>query len=459
MKILVVDDQEAVREALQLLFTVHDLPALTARSREEVLHLVATDDIGVVLQDMNFSELTTSGQEGTDLFRAVKALDPDLPVVLMTAWTSLEAAVALIKEGAADYIAKPWDDEKLVRTVTNLLRLRSAEQENTRLLAQTSRARQALVQSHDLCGLIYQSVQMHDVVSLAVHVAPSEAAVLISGPTGAGKEKLAEIIHANSRRKDRPFVKVNAGGLPDELLQAELFGAEPGAYTGSTKLRIGRFEAADGGTLFLDELGNLSPSGQMKLLRVLQTGEFERLGSSTTREVDVRILSATNADLRKEIAAGRFREDLFFRLNVIELKLPPLSERPDDIAPLAETFLAQHANGSASFRLAENVAQALAQYEWPGNVRELQNRIHRAALVCKDGIVRVQDLALPSAGQDQPVPAGPRAADPERVDIEAALVQASGVVAKAAARLGMSRQALYRRMERVGIVLERRPKP
>jgi DNA-binding NtrC family response regulator len=262
MKILVVDDQEAVREALQLLFTVHGLPALTASTRDEVLHLVATDDIGVVLQDMNFSEQSTSGKEGTDLFRAIKALDPDLPVVLMTAWTSLEAAVALIKEGAADYIAKPWDDDKLLRTVENLLRLRAAEQENTRLLAQTTRARQALSQGYDLRGLVYRSAQMHDVVSLAVHVAPSEAAVLISGPTGAGKEKLAEIIHANSRRKDRPFVKVNAGGLPDELLQAELFGAEPGAYTGATKLRIGRFEAADGGTLFLDELGNLSQIGR-----------------------------------------------------------------------------------------------------------------------------------------------------------------------------------------------------
>ncbi|MFL5445762.1 MAG: sigma-54-dependent transcriptional regulator [Myxococcales bacterium] len=458
MKILVVDDQEAVREALQLLFTVHGLPALTASTRDEVLHLVSTDDIGVVLSDMNFSEQSTSGKEGTDLFRAIKALDPDLPVVLMTAWTSLEAAVALIKEGAADYIAKPWDDDKLVRTVENLLRLRAAEQENTRLLAQTTRARQALSQGYDLRGLVYRSAQMHDVVSLAVHVAPSEAAVLISGPTGAGKEKLAEIIHANSRRKDRPFVKVNAGGLPDELLQAELFGAEPGAYTGATKLRIGRFEAADGGTLFLDELGNLSPSGQMKLLRVLQTGEFERLGSSTTRKVDVRILSATNADLRKEIAAGRFREDLFFRLNVIELRLPPLSERPDDVVPLAETFLAQHANGGPAFRLATHVASALAQYEWPGNVRELQNRIHRATLVCKDFVVTAQDLALPAAGQVQPLPPGLRAADPERGDIEAALVQASGVVAKAAAGLGMSRQALYRRMERLGIVLERRPK-
>jgi DNA-binding NtrC family response regulator len=202
----------------------------------------------------------------------------------------------------------------------------------------------------------------------------------------------------------------------------------------------------------------MSASGQMKLLRVLQTGEFERLGSSTTRKVDVRILSATNADLRKEIAAGRFREDLFFRLNVIELRLPPLSERPDDILPLAETFLAQHKDGGTAFKLADNVALALAQYDWPGNVRELQNRIQRATLVCKDRKVTAQDLALPAAGQIQPAPPGPRAADPERGDIEAALLEASGVVAKAAARLGMSRQALYRRMERLGIVLERKPK-
>jgi len=458
MKVLIVDDQDAVREALELLFTVQGLSVLNASSREEVMHFVSTEEVGVVLQDMNFSEQSTSGQEGADLFRAVKALDPDLPVVLMTAWTSLEAAVSLVKEGAADYIAKPWDDEKLVRTVKNLLRLRSAEQENTRLLAQTSRARHSLTQEHDLCGVVYRSAQMHDVVSLAVHVAPSEAPVLISGPTGVGKEKLAEIIQANSRRKQQPFVKVNAGGLPDELLQAELFGAEQGAYTGSSKLRIGRFEAAHGGTLFLDELGNLSLSGQMKLLRVLQTGEFERLGSSTTRKVDVRILSATNADLRKEIAAGRFREDLFFRLNVIELRLPPLSERPDDVGPLAETFLAQNAAGGSAFKLAENVATALMQYEWPGNVRELQNRIQRATLVCRDRIVTVADLALPAAGLEQPAPAGMRAADPERNDIELALVNAGGVVAKAAARLGMSRQALYRRMERLGGVLERRPK-
>ena len=455
MKVLIVDDQPAVREALQLLFSLHDLPVLTAATTKEVLHLVATEDVGLLLQDMNFSEQTTSGQEGESLFRAVKKLDPDLPVVLMTAWTSLEAAVQLIKEGASDYIAKPWDDEKLVRTVKSLIRLRALEQENTRLNAQTSRARLELSQGRDLCGLVYRSPRMHDVVSLAVHVASSDAPVLILGPTGAGKEKLAEIVHANSRRKGQPFVKVNAGGLPDELLQAELFGAEPGAYTGATRLRIGRFEAANGGTLFLDEVGNISASGQMKLLRVLQTGEFERLGSSATRKVDVRILSATNADLRRDIAAGKFREDLYFRLNVIELKLPPLSERQEDIAPLAERFLAQH---GASFRLAEGVSAALAQHEWPGNVRELQNRLQRATLVCRDQVIALADLGLPEGGETQAPPSGPRLPDPERADIEAALVTARGVVAKAAATLGMSRQALYRRMERLGVVLERRPK-
>src|SRR3954465_10235121 len=458
LKVLIIDDQPAVRTALETLFEVHELPAVSVATPEEALHLLATEDIGAVVQDMNFTQENTDGAEGTALFRRIRALDPAMPVLLMTAWTALEAAVTLIKEGATDYIAKPWDDDKLVRTVKNLVNLRSLRQENTRLRAQGSRARQALSQGYDLRGLVYRSAQMHDVVSLAVHVAPSEAAVLISGPTGAGKEKLAEIIHANSRRKDRPFVKVNAGGLPDELLQAELFGAEQGAYTGSSKLRIGRFEAAHGGTLFLDELGNLSLSGQMKLLRVLQTGEFERLGSSTTRKVDVRILSATNADLRKEIAAGRFRGDLFFRLNVIELRLAPLSERPDDVGPLAETFLAQNAAGGSAFKLAENVGTACMQYEGPGNVRELQNRIQRATLVCRDRIVTVADLALPAAGLEQPAPAGMRAADPERNDIELALVNAGGVVAKAAARLGVGRQALSRRMERLGIVLERRPK-
>ncbi|MEO8212524.1 MAG: sigma-54 dependent transcriptional regulator, partial [Myxococcales bacterium] len=338
-KVLIVDDQPAVRTALQLLFDLHGLSTLAVSGAAQALDVIADEDIGVVVHDMNFTHDSTNGEEGVALFRAIKKLDPDLPTVLLTAWGSLETAVQLIKEGANDYMAKPWDDQKLVRTVQNLVQMRDLHQENRRMRGQSLRRRRTLAARYDLRGLIYESEQMHNVVSLAVTVATSDAPVLITGANGSGKEKLAEIIQANSRRKNGAFVKVNAGALPDHLLEAELFGAEAGAFTGATKLRMGRFEAAHGGTLFLDEIGNLSPAGQAKLLRVLQTGEFERLGSSVTRKVDVRIVSATNVDLQAAIVEGRFREDLFFRLNVIELHIPPVADRPDDLLPLAEHFL------------------------------------------------------------------------------------------------------------------------
>ncbi|HYO98576.1 MAG TPA: sigma-54 dependent transcriptional regulator, partial [Polyangiaceae bacterium] len=393
LKVLVVDDQEAVRTALQVLFDVNDIPCITAASPEEALRLVRTEDIGVVVQDMNFDAGTTSGEEGIALFGQIHALDPDLPVILVTAWTSLELAIELVKQGAADYIAKPWDDDKLVTTVNNLLRLRALRQENTRFRARDARRRSELLARFELRGLVYNSREMHDLVSLAVHVAPSDVPVLITGPNGSGKEKLAEIVQANSRRRDKPFVRVNAGALPDQLLEAELFGAEAGAFTGATKLRIGRFEAAHGGTLFLDEIGNLTASGQMRLLRVLQTGDFERLGSSTTRHADIRLVSATNCDLRAEIAAGRFREDLYFRLNVIELSVPSLGDRVDDVLPLATHFLGCHAQAHALDFTPEAEA-ALEHHEWPGNVRELENRIQRAVLVCQSDRITPADLGL-----------------------------------------------------------------
>jgi DNA-binding NtrC family response regulator len=465
MKALVVDDQEAVRTALQLLLELHGIDCVVAPSPAEALRLVRTDDVGVVIQDMNFSKDTTSGDEGIALFREIHTLDPDLPVILLTAWTSLETAVTLVREGAADYLAKPWDDQKLIVTVQNLLSLRQARDENARLRGHDQRVRSEIEKRVDLKGLVYRSRRMHELVSLAVHVAPSDAPVLISGPNGSGKERLAEIVQASSRRADKPFVKVNAGGLPDQLLEAELFGAEAGAFTGATKLRVGRFEAAHGGTLFLDELGNLSLTGQMKLLRVLQTGEFQRLGSSVTRTADVRLVSATNADLRAEISAGRFREDLYFRLNVIELLVPPLASRPEDIRPLAEHFLSRHGSSRPAELLPEAVA-ALERHDWPGNVRELENRIQRAVLVCEGGTIRAADLGLDSgsaASQAELAPAsgeGPMStgtlSEVEREAIEAALGRARGVVSRAAAELGLSRQALYRRMERLGIELERR---
>jgi DNA-binding NtrC family response regulator len=467
-KVLIVDDQGAVRTALEVLFELHGMSTVVADSPARALVAIAEDDIGVVVQDMNFGRDQTSGSEGVELFRAIRKLDPDLPVMLMTAWTSLETAVQLVKEGASDYFGKPWDDEKLVVGVQNLLRLHELRRDNQRLRAHQERGRRELAARADLDALVYSSAVMHQLVSLAVQVAPSDAAVLITGPNGSGKERLAHIVQANSRRKAGPFVKVNAGALPDELLEAELFGAEAGAYTGAGKLRVGRFEAADGGTLFLDEIGNLSPSGQMKLLRVLQTGEFERLGSSRTQRVDVRLISATNADLPRAIREGRFREDLYYRLNVIELTIPPLCQRPDDVLPLARHFLAQHASSAVS-AFDTGAEHALVAHDWPGNVRELENRIRRALLLAGERICAA-DLGLAARSTQEPPASSLPSTEPsslqpgsdsprERQQIEEALARAQGVVSRAAAELGMSRQALYRRMERLGMTLERRVKP
>ena len=474
--VLVVDDQQAIRTALVVVLELHGIGCLEASSPTQALDVIRREDVGVVIQDMNFTTDTTSGAEGIQLFHAIRALDPDLPVILLTAWTSLESAVTLIKEGAADYIAKPWDDQKLVLSVQNLLALRQARFEALRLQSRDLLAREELARRFDLRGLVYRSRAMHEAVSLAVHVAASDAAVLITGPNGSGKEKLAEIVQANSRRKEQPFISVNAGGLPDQLLEAELFGAEPGAYTGATKLRVGRFEAAHQGTLFLDELGNLSLAGQMKLLRVLQTGEFQRLGSSATRRADVRLISATNADLKTEILANRFREDLYFRLNVIELRVPSLAQRPEDVQLLARHFLSRHAP-ERSLAFTPEALAALEQHDWPGNVRELDNRIQRAVLVCEGGPIATGHLGLSERTEGVPVsvlpssasaalPAGPPSsaapsvpnplADAERAVVESALERAQGVVSRAAAELGLSRQALYRRMDRLGIAIERR---
>ena len=465
--VLIVEDDPAVAEALALLLDLHDIPSRVARSPAEALAAVGEGRVRLVVQDMNFRPGATSGEDGAALFRDLRRLDPALPVLLMTAWTSLETAVELVKEGAADYIAKPWDDAKIVVTVQNLLKLNALGRENVRLRARSERARSALAAEHDLCGMVYESAELHEVVQLAVHVAPSDVPILVTGPNGAGKERLAQIVQANSRRKQKPFVTVNAGALPDNLLEAELFGAEAGAFTGATKMRVGRFEAAHEGTLFLDEIGNLTPSGQMKLLRVLQTGEFERLGSSTTRKVDVRIISATNADLPAMIREGKFREDLYFRLNVIELSLPPLCDRQDDILPLARHFVKTHATGEPP-ELDPSAEQALLEYDWPGNVRELENKVQRALLVSAGGPIGAAHLGLGDSGRRPSKPpsrtlppkgrerAPGQGDDPERRQVEVALARAEGVVSRAAASLGLSRQALYRRMERLGIAVERR---
>lgn len=458
-RVLIVEDQPAVARALRLLLELRNIEVTSTGDPDEALQHVRTGEIDLVLQDMNLTPGATAGDERIDLFRKLRALDPDLPILLITAWTSLETAVQLVKEGATDYLAKPWNDEKLLATVRNLLKLRALRRENDRLRLEKAASRSELEHRYDLCGMVYESAEMARVVSLALQVAGSDVAVLITGPNGVGKEKIAEILHANSRRKQRAMTRVNVGALPDELLESELFGAQPGAYTGATRLRIGRFETANGGTLFLDEIGNLSPAAQAKLLRVLQSGEFERLGSSETIRVDVRVLCATNADLKSAIRKGSFREDLYFRLNVIEIDVPPLRQRRDDILPLAETFLRAYSGGSGSHLTADS-RNALLRYDWPGNVRELQNRVQRAAVVAARNEITPEDLGLSAARGEplEPLSSSVSAERMEKTSIEEALLRAGGSVSKAAEQLGLSRQSLYRKMEKLGIILERRPR-
>jgi DNA-binding NtrC family response regulator len=444
--ILVIDDNAGVCQALEVLFSLHDLHTIVANSPDQGLALLRAEPVDLVIQDMNFSADTTSGDEGKALFEAIRRHDPDVPVILFTAWTDLESAVELVKAGAADYIAKPWDDDKLVATARNLLELRAVSRAQQRLLGERRQRRQSLAAEYDLCGTVYESEAMHDVLLMAARVAGSDVPVLITGPNGAGKEKIAQVVQANSRRASAPFLTVNMGALPSELMESELFGAEAGAYTGANKARAGRFEVADGGTLFLDEIGNLSLPGQAKLLRVLQTGEFERLGSNVTRRTSVRVLSATNMDLKEAIAAGTFREDLFYRLNVIELRIPALAERPDDILPLARHFLGDN------YDIPAETERAMLAYPWPGNVRELRNAMERARVLATGRRIAPDLLGLEKLESGGPARDTPASADSiDRRQLQEALVRHDGIVARAARDLGLSRQAFYRRMDKHGI--------
>nr|WP_315476526.1 sigma-54 dependent transcriptional regulator [uncultured Undibacterium sp.] len=442
--VLIIDDNPSIAMALDVLLSLHDISSFSAQSPEQGLALLEQHAIDLVIQDMNFTEDTTSGEEGVALFKKIRALHPDLPVILLTAWTHLDAAVDLIKAGAADYLAKPWHDQRLVASVKNLIELGQVNRALQHRVQRERKQKRELETKYDLRNFVWQDPATERVLGMACQVAKSDVSILITGPNGAGKERIAEIVQANSKVKDGPFVVLNCGAIPAELIEAELFGAEAGAYTGATKAREGKFEAADGGTLFLDEIGNLPLAGQIKLLRVLETGRFERLGSNKERQVKVRVMSATNADLPAMIKAGQFREDLFYRLNVIQLNLPALAERPDDILPLAKAFLEDGKTLNAS-------AQAnLLAHAWPGNVRELKNVMQRACLLAGTDDIKAEDLGLPIARLVTNTAASGDA-EPDREAIEQALNRARGVVAQAAADLGLSRQALYRRMERLNI--------
>ena len=443
-KILIVDDTPAVLEALSLLLEIHGYDVLTASTPKQAIQLVNQVRISLVLQDMNFTADTTSGEDGRKLFKQLRDINPNLPIILITAWTNLEQAIELVKAGAADYIAKPWDDQKLLTSISNLIALGHSQAENTQLKKQQIH-QQPTKDAALSVGLVYESAAMQRVLDMAIQVAKSDISVLITGANGSGKEKIAELVHHQSNLKRQPFIKVNCGALPTDLIEAELFGAEAGAYTGAAKARVGRFEAADGGTLFLDEIGNLPHSGQTKLLRVLQTGEFERLGSVKTQRVNVRVISATNADLMQDIADGQFREDLYYRLNVIELTLPSLAERIDDVLPLVRHFLPNR-------ELSLTAEKVLLAHPWPGNVRELENACKRVAVLKPEGIIESDDFALNNIQHHtSSSPAAPIAKEPDKQELEQAMHQHQGVIARVARQFGMSRQALYRRLNKFGI--------
>jgi DNA-binding NtrC family response regulator len=437
--VLIIDDNKAICSALEILLSLYDLQTMVAYTPQAGLDALEACNVELVIQDMNFEQDTTSGKEGELLFATIRNRYPSLPIVLLTAWTNLETAVQLVKDGAADYLAKPWDDDKLITTIQNLLEINRIRSQLDSKLEEEAAQKQAL-DDFDLCGTVFESSTMMQVIHLAIQVADSDLPVLITGPNGTGKEKIAEIIHRNSRR-DGELVRTNAGAMPIDLMESELFGSTAGAFTGAQE-REGRFFKADQGTLFLDEIGNLSLQGQMKLLRVLQTGEFEKLGSSTTQKVDVRLICATNSDLASEIAQGTFREDLFYRINVIEIKVPPLNRRPADILPLANHFLA------GTKVLSRGAETALVDYHWPGNVRELENCMRRTQLLAQNDVLEAADLGL---AVDSTIESSRGKRELAAEDIVNALERYNGVVSRAAKSLGISRQSFYRRMETHGL--------
>jgi DNA-binding NtrC family response regulator len=450
-RILIADDSADVLQALRMLLRAEGFDVTTAMSPKDVAAALGEREFDVVLLDMNYARDTTSGREGLDLLTRVHAVHPALPVVVMTAWGSVDTAVEAMRRGARDYIEKPWDNARLLATLRNHVELGRALRRSDRLEAEVRHlAREGLP------TLIAESRAMGPVLRIIERVAESDANVLITGEHGTGKEVVARWIHARSGRARRPLIAVNAGGLSEGVFESELFGHVKGAFTDAKSERTGYFEMADGGTLFLDEIGTMPARLQAKLLRVLQTGEFQRVGSSLTRRADVRVLSATNTDIAAEVAAGTFREDLLYRLNTVEVRLPLLRERREDIPLLAAEFLGQKVRHyKKSIRGFEPEAmRAMLEYAWPGNVRELQHTIERAVLMAQGDQISAGDLNLAQRGATAGAEPGMEEMSLEQVErllIRRALERHGGNVSHAAETLGLSRSALYRRLQRYGL--------
>ncbi|MGD0200759.1 MAG: sigma-54 dependent transcriptional regulator [Bryobacteraceae bacterium] len=447
-RVLIADDQADVLMALRLLLKGEGFDIESAASPSAVLSAVESRDFDAVLMDLNYARDTTSGQEGLDLLCRIQALDSTLPVIVMTAWGSVQVAVEAMRRGARDFIQKPWENARLLTILKTQIELGRALRHGQRLEAEN-----LLLRAEGRPTLIAEAPSMKPVLELIGRIGPSDANVLITGENGTGKGVVAQALHTVSARAPKPLITVNTGGLPEGVFESELFGHVKGAFTDARADRVGRFELADGGTLFLDEIANIAPTQQAKLLRVLETGEFERLGSSRTRRVDVRLLSATNSDLQAEVTEGRFREDLLFRLNTIEIRIPPLRERREDIPVLAMHFLRQYAlryrKNLASFESA--AMQVILEHPWPGNVRELDHSIERAVLMAQGAAVKASDLVLRPSRD-----AAPKLEDMSLEDVEAflirkALARYQGNVSQAAGALGLSRSALYRRIQRYGL--------
>jgi len=446
--ILIADDQTDVLEALRLLIKAEGYVAEAVTAPAAALHAIEARDFDAVLMDLNYTRDTTSGQEGLELLERILNLDAALPVIVMTAWGSVELAVEAMRRGARDFIQKPWDNARLSAILKTQIELGRALRKGQRL-EEENRA----LRAERFPQLIAQSAAMRPVLDMISRVGPSDANVLITGENGTGKGLVAQTLHSSSLRSTNPFISVNCAALAEQLLEAELFGHVKGAFTDAKTDRVGRFEMADGGTLFLDEIANISQALQGKLLRTLETGEFERVGSSKSRRVDVRVFSATNADLHAAVDEGRFRQDLLFRLNTIELRLPPLRDRREDIPTLAAHFLRQHAGHyrKAISLFDEGAMKALLAHTWPGNVRELDHAVERAVLMAEGETIRAADLGLRGGREASLRLEEMSLEDVEALLIKKALARFNGNVSHAANALGLSRSALYRRLQRYGL--------